>query len=830
MMRPRRLLSLLALALLPACLDAQQQADPRAAIRALVDAGKLDEAIAAARAGGPELAALLGETLVLRGRLAAADSALQDAVSRQAPGWRSAAVTLAELAERRGDHADATRRASALTSAYERGSSGWTSTDRVVAGRAYLLQARGNAGAVRSALAAFDAAYDVDPTNLDARLRAGELFLEKYNGPDAKSSFEEVLRKSPNDARALLGLSRVATFSGEGPASALLRRSLSANPSLVPAHLALARVHLSAEAYDSASNAIRAALAVDSSSMGAWSLFGAVAWLQGDQARFAQARDAARRLNPRPAEFYAELAEAAVSHRRYSDGISLAREALTLDSTSLRALGLLGTNELRAGQIEQGRARLERAFAIDPFNLWHKNTLDLLDQLKTFKTTETGRFRIIAPPEESEILAVYLVPLLDEAYDSLSKRYRYRPDGPIRVEVYRRHADFSVRTMGIPGLGALGVSFGNLLALDAPSARQRGEFNFGSTAWHELTHAFTLGMSGHRVPRWLSEGLSVLEERRARAGWGAGPTAEFIAAYGSKRLRPVSQLNDGFVRPRFGGEVQLSYYQASLVCEMIEKEFGQKAIVDMLLAYKDGLTTPAVFQRVLKLTPEQMDEKFDEFVRARFASPLRTITASDSGTVVGGEFVAAMRRGAEYMSRKQADSARSALERAQSLFPDYAGPSSPAQYLASLAADRGDLKEALAQITRVTTRSETAWEANSLEVSLREKLGDTLGTRAPIERLISISPYDVDLHAKLAELATRAGDHRTALRERRAILALNPPDPIEARYELARALAASGDVGGARRELLAVLEQAPSFEKGQALLLELRAAQQKATP
>ena len=117
-----------------------------------------------------------------------------------------------------------------------------------------------------------------------------------------------------------------------------------------------------------------------------------------------------------------------------------------------------------------------------------------------------------------------------------------------------------------------------------------------------------------------------------------------------------------------------------------------------------------------------------------------------------------------------------------------------------------------------------------MEVQLREKLGDTVGTRAPLERLLWISPYDVELHVKLAELASRAGDHRTALRERRAIVALNPPDPIDARYQLARALASSGDVASARREVLWVLEQAPSFEKGQALLLELRAAQQRSTP
>jgi tetratricopeptide (TPR) repeat protein len=547
-----------------------------------------------------------------------------------------------------------------------------------------------------------------------------------------------------------------------------------------------------------------------------------VAWLQGDSAQYRAALASARRLDSRPAEFFAELAVAAVAHRRYVEGIRAAREALALDSLSVRALGLLGTNELRSGDIEQGRVRLERAFALDPFNLWHKNTLDLLDQLAKYKTTETSRFRIVAPPQDSPLLTTYLVPLLDEAYDSLSKRYGYAPRGPIRIELYPRHADFSVRTMGIPGLGALGVSFGNLLALDAPSARERGEFNWGSTAWHELTHAFTLGLSEHRVPRWLSEGLSVLEERRARAGWGAGPTAEFVAAYAGDRLRPVSRLNDGFVRPRYAAETILSYYEASLVCEMIEQQFGAKALTGLLLAYRDGRDTPQAFARVLKLTPEQMDRRFDAWVRARFAGPLRAIAPADSGRPLGGEFVALMRRGAAYVAAKQADSARAVLERAEALFPDYAGPSAPAEFLAQLAADRGDLREALAQIERVTSRNETAWDANLLEADLRARTGDTLGARAPLERLIWISPYDVGVHTRLAELASRAGDHRTALRERRAIVALDPPDPIDARYQLARELAASGDVAGARREILGVLEQAPSFEKGQALLLELR--------
>ena len=109
--------------------------------------------------------------------------------------------------------------------------------------------------------------------------------------------------------------------------------------------------------------------------------------------------------------------------------------------------------------------------------------------------------------------------------------------------------------MGIAGIGALGVSFGNLLAMDAPSARQRGEFNWGSTAWHELTHAFTLGASGApRAALVLGGAVGARGAARARR-LGRRSTAEFIAAYGDGRLRPLSQLNDGFVRPRFSGEV-----------------------------------------------------------------------------------------------------------------------------------------------------------------------------------------------------------------------------------------------------------------------------------
>ena len=749
----------------------------RRRIQVLADAGRLDDAERAARAGGPPVAVNLGQVLRLRGRLAAAESVFSTVVEGNLPGRRVAEVELAELALGRGERTAALRRAAALATSYGREGDRWPYDDRVAAGRAYALLGEEDPEAVRSALAAFDDAVSADSAGLEAQLRVGDLFLEKYNAPDARAMYQDVLRRAPGHARALLGLARVQAFEGDPAAMETARRSVAANPALAGGHVLLGRLHLEVEAYDSAVVAAGRALAVDSSTLQGWALLGAVAVLRGDSAKFTAARAAARRRHPRPAEFYVELAEAAGRQRRYTEAVRLGREAVAIDSLSAAAHGVLGTNLLRTGDIASGRAHLERAFARDPFHVWHKNTLDLLDQLREFRTLGRGRFRIVASRQEADLLALYLEPLLEEAYDTLAARYGHRPPTPVRLELYRRHADFAVRTVGLAGLGALGVSFGTTLAMDAPSARERGAFNWGSTAWHELAHTFTLGLSGHRVPRWLSEGLSVLEERRARPAWGADPSAEFLTALKEGRLRPVSRLNDGFVRPSRPGDIVLSYYQASLVCEMIEAERGAPTIAAMLEAYRDGLDTPAVLARVLGLTPQGLDRRFDRWVRERFAAALRGQAPDDESP--------------------------SALATARALV------------------ERGRVDSAVARLARLTSRDETAWDANALEAELRERLGDHAGAAAALERLVWIWPYDADVHVRLAALAERLNDHPRAVRERRAVVALDPSDRLEARYQLARALARAGERAAARREILGVLELAPGFEKGQALLLEL---------
>lgn len=825
--------------------DTALVSDRRNWIRLLIEAGRAGEAVAAARrlgADDPALATVLGEALRATGHRAAAESAWVRAMAASADDRAVARVNLGEVLADRGDRRGAAEQFKAAITSLVQPEAPIVSDEFVALGTAYRHLGADDPSLFREALAAYDRAIALGPVTHEARIRLGDLFLEKFNGPDAAATFREVLAVNPRHARALLGKARHAWFDGADSALQYTRMALEANPSLPDAHTFLARLELEAERYPEAAAAAAAALKQNPEHLPALAMLAASRYLLTDDAGYAAARDSALRLNPRNAEFHADLAEAAGRNRLYREARDFADEAVRLDPRSWRALALRGTNALRLGQMAEGRRDLEEAFRGDPFNLWTKNTLDLLDHLVAWPETRSARdrFRFVIDSAESDLLTPYIAPLAEEAFDSLVARYQYEPPTPVRLEIFGSHADFSVRTVGLAGLGALGVSFGSVLAMDSPSARNRGDFNWGSTFWHELGHAFTLGMSGHRVPRWFSEGLSVLEERRARPSWGARANPGFLSVLKADRLLPVSRMNDGFMRPSYPGQIIHAYYQASLVCEYIEERWGMEAIRALLVGYRDRKTTPELVPEVLGVSERELDDAFDSWIKERFATELQVVAAAPGPEQAGG----GRRRGSGQAARsdgggelqvtlaaalaryreKDLDSAEALYRRAIPMWPEYAGPGNAYTGLALIHRDRGNPAEAVVMLSEVTRRNEVAWEENLLEADLRAATGDTSGAAAALERTLWIRPGDPALHARLADWYRAIGHHSLAVRERRSVLALGPVDRADAEYQLARALEAAGHGGEARRAVLRALEIAPNFGAAQDLLLRLRGA------
>ncbi|MGD8360220.1 MAG: tetratricopeptide repeat protein [Gemmatimonadota bacterium] len=816
--------------------------------RALMEVGRYDEAreVVAGpdgQATSLELENVLGEVLLTEGDLMGAEAAFRRAVEGGSRDREVARKNLGVLLWNRGDREAALALFDSFIDLYNRSSGNLTSEELMAVGISVRYLGVTNPALFQDALMAFDDAAAADPGDFGPELLIAELFLEKYRATDARDALREVLEVNPRHPRALLDQARILDFEGAGGALATTLQALEVNPRYADARAFLAGLYLKTWEYEQAVEEARTALETNPSHLGALSVLAAAHFLRGDSVGLREVRDRIHSLNPAYPDLYTVMAEHAAAHHRYAAAVELAHQAVSLDSTSWRAHGVLGVNQLRTGEMEAGRASLERAFAGDPYNPWYKNTLDLLDTFVHFRRFETEHFEIFLNEKEAELLAPYAMEAAEEAYAGLRRRYGIDPPTPIRLEIFPSHSDFSVRTLGIPGLGALGVSFGSVLVMDSPSARDSGEFNWASTLWHEVAHAFHLAMTAHQVPRWFTEGLAVHEQRIARADWGLKVSPAWLQAFESGRLQPVSRLNEGFVRPEYPEQVVFSYYEASLVLDLIESRHGLDALLAMMEGYREGKTDSQVFQEVLGESPEGFDETFQDYVRTRWGQRMAAVALPAEGhgelgallaptadvdalrVKVGelpGNFLLRLALGKALFREERFDEAEEELREALRLFPEYGGADSPYLYLAHIHRARGELDRAAQALQQLGGLNESLHPVDAEEAELRIELGEKAEAARALEKVVEIAPFQVEPHGILAQLSEDLQDYEGAVRERRALLALDPVDKADAHYRLALALAEAGELPEARSEVLKALELAPTFEEALELLLDLR--------
>ncbi len=681
-------------------------------------------------------------------------------------------------------------------------------------------------------------ARETDPAYLDAYIGQGELLNEKYNYGEAASLFVDALKINTNLPAAHLGMAESKRLTSTSEPLAAVGQALAVNPNHVGALVFRAWLELEADKRDEASKTLDRALEVNPNSVEAIAVRAAIFYLSDRKGEFDAEVNRAMAVNPRAGELFETLAHFATINRRYHDAVKFGREAVKLSPKLWSASTELGIQLLRIGRVAEGRTELERTFAGDPFNVWAKNTLDLLDSMNDYSEVVRGPFIIKASPKESDTFSIYAAELLEEAHKKLAAKYRFTPTAPITVEAFPNHEDFAVRALGLPGLGALGVCFGQVIAMDGPSARSAGEYNWGETLWHEFVHVMTIQMTDYRIPRWFSEGLSVYEEGRAHRSWGDNWSLETLKAYGDGRFVKIDDLDAAFTRPRSPDQVPLAYFQASQVCEFIEEKYGFDRILQMLALYKEGAKTPDVLQRVLSLAPADFDKAFDEYLKAKTKGYLEAIGNGPVKSADGqgptkeammaivkarpNDYFAHLRLGAIYKSEGDMDRAIEHLRRASELFPFYTGQGNPYLQMADIYQSRGQKAEAATALAGLVRYDENDSEALKRLAGLRLEMGDRDGALEAAFASFYINPFDTALHKLAGDAYLEKGDRAAAVREFRVRLALKPPDLAEAHYDLARSLDALGNRAEARREVLRALEIAPGFDKAQELLLKLR--------
>jgi tetratricopeptide (TPR) repeat protein len=664
-------------------------------------------------------------------------------------------------------------------------------------------------GQYREANESFREAVKLEPENPDYRLRWGLLYLDRKQNQDAADLFKEALEIKSDHARALLALAQVASEGFDSLAAELARKALEADPKLAEARVLLASMALEDNNPQEAAEEADKALAIDPESLEALSVKATLDWL-GDKTDTPYLARILK-LNPAYGEVYATAGRFFVLNRRYEEGIALYRKALELNPRLHKARAELGLNLMRLGHDEEARKHLEACYDAGETYPAVGNPLRLLDSYKNFKYIRAGNLILKLHQKDADLLAPYFEAEAKRAIAAYENKYRMKLDRPVQVEVYPDHEDFAVRILGMPGMGALGVTFVNVIAMDSPTSRKPGEFHWASTLWHELSHVFTLAATRQRMPRWFTEGMAVYEETTASPEWGDRLSPQVILAIRDRKLLPVAELDRGFVHPSYPEQVVVSYFQAGRICNFIERKWGFQKLLDMLHAYAQLKTTPEVIREQLGVEPGEFDRQFQSWL------------AAETKTTVEGfdNWKKGMQRIAGLVKAAKHDDVIREAPAVRDLYPEFVESGNLYEVLADAYLAKGDKASAAAELARYAQAGGRSPDALKQLATLLEGLGRPKEAIEALSRLNYIYPRDEELHRRLGDLFLAGGNAQGAIREYAALVAMNPLDQAASRYGLARAYRLADRREEAREQVLLSLEAAPGYRPAQKLLLEL---------
>jgi len=692
----------------------------------------------------------------------------------------------------------------------------------------------------------FDEATRANPNNLEAHTLWADLFLEKYNAADAERSYQDALDVNARYVPALVGIAQVV---GDERS---LQRALAINPNSVQALETYAQLLMINGREQEAEEYFDKVLELNPESLKTLSVLAASAALEERMDDFAVYQQRVEAFSPGNAEFLGHIADSFGNNYRFEEAVHYARASIEADPEYWQGHTLLGSNLIRLGEEEEGRQSLETGFDNDPFNVMTSNMLKVFDTLETYATVESEHFKVHMSERDSLILWPYLEPLLEESWETLTAKYGFEPESKILIEVFENSADFAVRSVGLPDIGPLvGICFGKVITLISPDTLTA---NWQEIVWHEFMHVITLQMTQNRMPRWLSEGISVWEEREGRPYWGRSQGLDLIRAAQEQKLLPVGELNSGFSGARNNADLSFAYFQSYLVVDYIAQTYGFEKLVELIYQYGEIKEDADRFRSVFELDIDDFDAGFRGWIDQRVKEInvyAHTEDVPDEGDGHGHgirenssailaelynnaslkqhmrarieensrDFQAYLQLGIVLFKEESFAEAKQYLETAHEMLPSYTGYPSPALVLAQIYEREGNRQSRLQWLEVLMENLQHDY--GSAMVLAQAALEDSDFERAAyfLDRAIQVDPYRSEVHELKARYAETVNDSAAAVTEYEVLMQLEISDPVEARTNLAQAYLNNGQASKAKQNLLYALEQAPSYERAQRLLL-----------
>ena len=372
--------------------------------------------------------------------------------------------------------------------------------------------------------------------------------------------------------------------------------------------------------------------------------------------------------------------------------------------------------------------------------------------------------------------------------------------------------------------------------------------------WHEFMHVITLQMTQNRMPRWLSEGISVWEEREGRPYWGRRQGLDLIRAAQEQKLLPIGELNSGFSGARNNADLSFAYFQSYLVVDYITQTYGFQKLVELIYQYGEIKDDAERFRSVFEIGIDDFDAGFRGWIDQRVKEVnvyAHTEDVPDEGDGHGHgirenssailaelynnaslkqhmrarieensrDFQAYLQLGIVLFKEDAFAEAKQYLKTAHEMLPSYTGYPSPALVLAQIYEREGNRQSRLQWLEVLLENLQHDYGAAMVlaEAALEESNFELAAYY--LDRAIQVDPYRNDVHELKAQYAEAINDSAAAVTEYEVLMQLEISDPVEARTNLAQAYLDNGQASEAKRNLLYALEQAPSYERAQRLLL-----------
>ena len=673
------------------------------------------------------------------------------------------------------------------------------------------------------------------PNYAEAFLASGELALSKHDYALAAQAFGQAIKLDAGDPDAHYGLARAFAESDAEKATAALQATLKLNPNHVRSLLVLADEHVDAERYAEADGVLQQIALVNPQHPEAAAYRAVLAHLRSQPEQEQKHRETALRNWPTNPKVDHLIGRKLSQKYRFAEGEKYQRQALKLDPHYLPAKLQLSQDLLRLGKEEEGWELADSVYDEDDYNVVAHNLVTLQENIAKFRTLEEDGLIVRMDAREAEIYGPRVLDLLKRARARLCEKYDLKLEGPVIVEMFPRQQDFAIRTFGLPGgAGFLGVCFGTVITANSPASQGETPSCWEATLWHEFCHVVTLSKTNNKMPRWLSEGISVYEERLADPTWGQAINPQYRQMMLGDELTPVSELSGAFLNPKSPLHLQFAYYESSLVVEFLVEKHGIDVLKRVLVDLGVGMPINDSLGRYTG-SIKALDDDFAKWARARAnaMAPKADWSEPELPRRATPDMIAAWLKDhpANYaalallakglIAAEKWEEAKAPIAKMIELYPEDASAESPYNLAAKVHHKLNENKDERAVLGKLVRLSADDVGAFARLADLAAADGDWDTMRNLARKWLAVNPLQPGPHRAAAAAAEKLGDKELAIDSYRALLLLDPIDPAQLHLDLATVLQQSGDLPAAKRHALLALEETPRFRPAHQRLLEI---------